>query len=117
MLKLFDYLEAIMEERNSRQWYYESRLDYFASEIMEMLEVKDPEDSVFSLSRAIQACQTLDIPVNNNFKKVYRFDGINLVADWKVSPLACYLLIVNCNPVNEQVAKAQLFFAMNQVHN
>ncbi|MFY9308215.1 MAG: hypothetical protein WAQ28_04110 [Bacteroidia bacterium] len=114
MLKLFDYLEDIMEEHNNRQWYYETRLDYFANEIMELLGI-DEMDFAYSLTRTFQACQALKIPANHNFKKVYRFDGSNLITDWKVSPLACYLIIINCNPANEQVAKAQLFFAMNQV--
>ena len=113
MLKLYDYLE----EHNNRQWYYDNRLDYFASEIMKMLEIEDETDITFSLSRALQVCRTLNIPVSRNFKKVYRFNGVNLVTDWKISPLASYLIIINCNPENEQVAKAQLFFAMNQVHN
>ena len=115
MLKLYDYLEAMMEEHNNRQWYFETKLNYFASEVMETLEIEDDLEITTSLNRAVQACGTLNIPFNNNFKKVYRYDGENLIADWKISPLACYLIIINCNPSHESVAKAQLFFAMNQV--
>ncbi|HEY0031024.1 MAG TPA: hypothetical protein VGC65_09720 [Bacteroidia bacterium] len=117
MLKLYDYLEAMMEVRNNRQWYFETRLNYFASDVMETLEIKDPAEIAFSLERAFQACKTLNIPFSRNFKKVFRFDGEKLFADWKISALAGYLIIINCNPSYPPVANAQLFFAMNQVVN
>jgi len=116
MLKIYDYLEAVMEEQNNRQWYFENRLNLFASEIMETLEIEDSDEIALAINRAFRACGSLNIPFNRNFKKVYRFDGIQLMMDWKISPLACYLIIINCNPDNEQVAKAQLYFAMNQAH-
>jgi hypothetical protein len=115
MLKLYDYLEAIMEEHNNRQWFYETKLNFFAGDVMETLDVTDAEEIGSSLNRVFQACGTLNIPVGRNFKQVYRFNGEALIEDWKISPLACYLIIINCNPVHERVAKAQLYFAMNQV--
>lgn len=116
MLKLYDYLEDMMEEHNNHQWFYETRLTYFANDILEMLEVTDQIEAAFSLNRTFQACKALDIPFNKNFKKVYRYNGEDLMADYKISPFACYLLIINCNPSHASVAKAQLYFAMNQVH-
>lgn len=117
MLKLYDYLETMMEEHNSRQWYYETKLNYFASEIIDMLEVDDASEIALSLSRAFQACDTLNIPFSKNFKRVYRYNDEGISSDWKISSLACYLLIINSNPNNESVAKAQIYFAMNQVAN
>jgi DNA-damage-inducible protein D len=32
--------------------------------------------------------------------------------DWQLSELATYLLMINCNPLNPLVAKAQLIFMM-----
>lgn len=116
MLKIYDYLEAVMEEHNNRQWFFETRLNFFASEIMETLDIEDANEMATALGRALQVCGSLHIPVNNNFKKVFRFNGRHLLTDWKISSLACYLIIINCDPANEQVAKAQLFFAMNQAH-
>lgn len=116
MLKLYDYLESIIEERNNRQRFFETRLNYFAGDIMEMMDIEDSEEIAGSINRAFQACGTLNIPFNKNFKRVYRFNGEYLIADWKISPLACYLIIINCNPCHNNVAKAQLYFVMNQVH-
>jgi DNA-damage-inducible protein D len=114
MLKLYDYLEAMIEERNRRYWFFETKLNFYASEIMQSLDIEDADDIASSLNRAFRACETLQIPLNRNFKRVYCSDGKNLNLDWKISAFACYLIIINCNPRHESVAKAQLYFAMNQ---
>ena len=117
MLKLYDYLEAVLEEGNSRKWFFESRLDFFVNDIMEILNIDNVEEINSSLNRIFQACSTLNIPYNKNFKRVYRFDGEGLITDWKISPLACYMVIINCNQSYEYVAKAQLYFAMTKLTN
>jgi len=114
MLKLYDYLEEMIEEHNNLQWFLDSKLHYFASEIMSTLDIEDNEEMSASINRAFQACKILHIPINRNFRKIFRYDGNNLMVDWKLSPFACYLIIINCSPEHENVAKAQLFFAMNQ---
>ena len=114
MLKLYDYLEVILEEHYSRSWFFDSSLKYYASDIMEKLNIKDDDDKALALTRTFQAFDSLQIPLNRNFKKVYCFDGKNLILDWKISTLACYMIVVNCNPSHEGVAKAQLYFAMKQ---
>jgi DNA-damage-inducible protein D len=114
MLKLFDYLESILEEHGSRQWYYDSRLIYSRNEIMEMLEVDNEKEINSALKRAVSVCESLQIPIRSHFKEIYCFDGKSLLRDWRLSPFACYLIIINCNPGNKNVAKAQIYFAMNQ---
>jgi DNA-damage-inducible protein D len=115
MLKVYDYLETVIAAQQREQSFFESKLNYFASDIMETLNIEDKEEIDLSLERALQVCSALNIPVHFNFKKVYRFDGENLISDWKISSLACYLLIINCSTVNEHVAKAQLYFAINNL--
>ena len=115
MLKQYDYLEAVLKENNSRQFYAERKMSYFVSEVMESLNINDASEINNSMNRAFQACYTLNIPFDFNFKKVYRFDGENLISDWKISELACYLIIINSTPSNQNVAKAQVFFAMNRI--
>lgn len=113
MLKQYDNFEINMALQNNEPWFFEPRLNYFACDILDTLEITDADERVLSLNRAFQACGTLQISINRNFKRVYRFDGENLIIDWKISSLACYLIVINCNPSHEQVAKAQLYFAMN----
>ncbi len=90
------------------------RLIYFISDVMAGLDIEDTNDIDASLSRALHVCGSLQIPFNQHFKKVFRSDGENVMVDWKISAFACYLIIINCNPSNGLVAKAQLHFAMNR---
>jgi hypothetical protein len=110
MLMLSEHIETLMTERN-KQWLFEARLNYLASEIMETLMINDAEEITSSLNRAFLACDSLHIPFHRNFERVFCYDGENMIEDWKISPLAYYLIIINCNPRHESVAKAQLYFA------
>ena len=94
---------------------YEPKLNYAVSEIMESLAIENTDEINLAFSRAVQVCDVLHIPFDYHFKKLYRSDGKNLLIDWKISSLASYLIIVNCNPTNESVAKAQLYFALNKI--
>ncbi|MEO6001090.1 MAG: hypothetical protein ABIN89_29835 [Chitinophagaceae bacterium] len=114
MLNLNNYSEKGIVEQRIQEWLYEARLNYFAREIMRTLAIEDEDEISFSLNRAFRACAILNIPVHRNFKRVYCFDGKNLIADWKISVLACYLIVINCDPSHESAAKAQLYFAMNK---
>lgn len=111
MLKPFDHLESVMEENSHRQNYIDSNLLFFVSDIMKFLNIADDAEINRSIDRAFHAYYALSIPIEINFKKVYLFDGENIISDWKISPLAVYLIIINCDPRNRNIAKAQLFFA------
>lgn len=112
-LKIYDYLDVLMQEHKKQQ-FENFKLKYFVSDIMSDLNINDANEIEFSLNRAFAACSILNISKHLNFKKIYRFDGENLHIDWKISSLACYLIIVNCNPSNEFVALAQLHFGFNR---
>ena len=115
MPKQYDYPESGIELHREYEWLFAPSLNYLASEVMEALDIEDVEEIKISLQRAFVACRNLHIPLHRNFKKVYRYDGENMIADWKISSLACYLIVINCSPVHEGVAKAQLYFATNTV--
>ena len=88
----------------------DSQLLYYASDLVESLMIEDREELQFAIKRAFKACTALRISVRDNFKSVIRFDGVNLLEDWKISSLASYLIIINANPLNPNVAKAQLYY-------
>ncbi|MGN7820105.1 hypothetical protein HGH92_08000 [Chitinophaga varians] len=112
MLKLFDYLEEVIATERISQLRNPPLL-YTASEIMQELGYKDPAMIQEPLDRAMHACASLQIPVNYNFHKIFCFkDGGEMETDWQLSELATYLLMINCNPLNPLVAKAQLIFMM-----
>lgn len=110
MLRKVDYIEDLMLTENFVQ-FDELDLRYYASDIMESLDCEDSEEMNEAIARVLQVCHSLDIPLGKNFKRIYRYDGDRLCIDWKLSSLACYLLMINGNPCNPNVARAQLFFA------
>jgi UV DNA damage repair endonuclease len=105
---------SLIERHNKPQWVFDAKLNYLASEIMEMLAIEDADEMTSSIERAILVCNMLHIPLRRNFHKVFSFDGNDMTDDWKISALACYLIIINSDPKHEGVAKAQLWFALNQ---
>ena len=112
MLKLFDYLEEVIATERISQ-LNTPRLLYTASEIMKEIGYADQLGMIQEpLDRAMHACAALNIPVDYNFKKVYYFKDGALTTDWQLSELASYLFMINCNPLNPFVAKAQLIFMM-----
>jgi hypothetical protein len=112
MLKVLEYRS--IQRNQSPSWLLNAKLNYLASDIMEMLAITDTDETALSIDRAFQACRMLHIPVSLNFHRVFCFDGKDLFIDWKISALACYLIVINSDPKYEGVAKAQLWFAMNK---
>ncbi len=114
---IYDYLDIVMQEHQKQQWFKTYQLNYFVRDIMTNLNIDDDNEIEIAVRRTFDACKILQISKNHNFKKVFRFDGKNLHVDWKISSLACYLIIINCDPSNTLVARAQLHFAINQFKN
>jgi hypothetical protein len=110
-LKRLDILEEVMMGEIFSP-LGEMDLLYYASDIMEKLGCEEEEEIDSAIQRVVQVCQSLNIPMKRNFKRIYRYDGKKMTTDWKLSSLACYLLMINGNPCNPNVAKAQLFFAI-----
>jgi hypothetical protein len=109
MLKLYDPWEHIFD--SLQQKHDTPELLYYASEIEQSMGFSD-EELQEAIERAFQACTSMHISIDDHFKAIYRSDNLHeLINDWKLSPLACYLLIINASPSNTKVAKVQLFFA------
>jgi hypothetical protein len=109
MLKLYDPWESILNSLQQKEAVPE--LLYYASEIEQSMGFTD-EELEAAIERAFKACKTLRISIDDNFKSIFRSDNVHeMIPDWKLSSLACYLLIINADPSNTNVAKVQLFFA------
>jgi hypothetical protein len=116
MLAVYNYFESFTHLGNDPHWYYEKEMNYSAWEIMQELEISH-EDMSRAIERVFHACTSLHIPFERNFKPFYRSDGEQVFKDWKLSALGCYLVVINCDPINEQVARAQLYFMINAGKN
>jgi hypothetical protein len=108
MLKQFDNRDntvILMEEQQIPRRYL-----CYASELTDQLRISE-EDFDDAIERAFSACVSLNIPIKDNFKSIFRSFENYVVTDWKLSSLACYLIVINADPANPDVARAQLLFA------
>jgi DNA-damage-inducible protein D len=108
---MFD-LENIPDELLDDSEYHEdAQFIHLASEWMKELGYRNQLDWDEALKRTFDACCALNISIELNFRKVYIYDGKSLQPDWELTDLGCYLFLINGDPSNPKVAKAQLYFA------
>ena len=110
MLKPYDYLEAMPESSIIPFPEGKPEFIFYSIDLMEKLDCWDISEFNKAVERAMIACNSLNIPLKENFSRVYIDNRETLYAEWRFTSLACYLVIINCNPANYNVAKAQLFF-------
>ncbi len=110
MLIVYDHLEDLKLSELLHD-AVNNRCNFYASDLMEVLDIDDFNEFEHIVLTAERACMALDIPVKHNFKIVYRYDESGLFKDWELSQLACYLVSINGDPGNPKIAKAQLQFA------
>ena len=107
MLKLYDHMDEIMEnerKRNIHDFY-----SHWLSELAVEFDYDDEKDLQQAIVRSFDLCCSMNIPIAENFRKVYRFTNEGVREDWQMSDLACYLLTINGKPSSPQVARAQLW--------
>ena len=95
---LLEFIDAVID----------SDMRHYASEIIEMVEMGREQELLEAMQRAQTACQTMNIPIEQHFKKVYRESHQNVVCDYKLSPLAFGLICINANPANKNIARIQI---------
>ncbi|HRI39327.1 MAG TPA: hypothetical protein PLO50_12275 [Nitrospira sp.] len=84
---------------------------WWASEFQTFLGYENWSSFNKVINRSMTACNTLNIPLMENFKQVERIIDGHLVHDFKLSRFACYLIAMNGDTKKEPVAKAQAYFA------
>lgn len=96
------------EKANFETFARENGIRYWlASELAGMLGYTDTDAVRKAVNRAMTVCMTLNIPVIENFIQVESDLDKN---DFKLSRFACYLTVMNGDPRNQKVAKAQGYF-------
>ena len=82
---------------------------YSAHDLLDYLDYEMITDIDTAIDRAINVCHSVNMPVNENFMMIYRAgENGQLQRDWRLSPLAYYLVILNGDPVNINVARAHV---------
>jgi hypothetical protein len=81
---------------------------HLASVLLELGAYQDTQDLETAIQRAFQICLQLRIPITRNFQPIHVYDDRGEVeSDWALSDLAFYLLLLNGNAQNPDVAHAQ----------
>lgn len=108
-LSLFDFedgtptFEAFAQVNGETFWW--------ASDFMHHLGYETWASFNKLINKAMTACNTLNIPLLENFKQVERIVDGTTGHDFKLSRFACYLIAMNGDTKKEPVAKAQFYFA------
>jgi hypothetical protein len=80
---------------------------HYASEVFKDNDYSKEVSINYAIKRAKYACTALDIPVTEHFVSVYRSNKEEIYVDWKLSPFAAYLTLINGNPSDPIVAEFQ----------
>lgn len=99
--KRFPQLEEFVNSFQSRNYVY------YASELFDDGSYEREEEILRAIERAMIVCATLNITVNDHFKTVYKSVGDDVYIDWKLSPLACSLTLLNGDVKMSKVADFQ----------
>jgi len=94
--------EDFSQENGAKYW--------FASDFAKMLGYESFESFKKAINRAMIACNTLNIPIDDNFTAIKRdIDGWQ-ISDYKLTRFACYLTAMNGDVKKTEVAAAQAYF-------
>ena len=84
---------------------------FSAQELMRILEYDNAKQFGVVIEAARRACQTQRIPIHHHFRTIFISDCEAVYQDYRLSGLACYLIVMNADPVYPAVAQAQLRLA------
>lgn len=95
----------------------ELNLIYYASDAATKMEFENEKEFHEAIKRAMDLCSNAGIPLEGNFKRIYKcaYDGIRY--DWKLSVLGYKLVCMNGGSSNPNVAHMQLQLLKNQAFN
>jgi DNA-damage-inducible protein D len=103
-------------ENNSKENGY---THWMSSVLMDMLGYESRTSFNKAVEKAMTTCNTLGIPIMENFNQTEIIENGKRTLDFKLSRFACYLVAMNADNKKPAVAQAQAYFATlaGAVHN
>jgi hypothetical protein len=95
-MKTYNYMDRVLDIVPLQNILQGEQVTCYATELFARLGYSDWEFFKTVITRAMHSCIALDLPLENNFRPVFRQEGDRLVnPDWELSPLACFLVSSN----------------------
>ncbi|MFI5148147.1 MAG: damage-inducible protein D [Bacteroidia bacterium] len=101
-------------EEAFREHARELSLVYYASEAAEEMGFTDIDEFQEAVKRAMELCLHAGIPLDMNFKRIYKCSYSGILYDWKLSVLGYKLVCLNGSAANPHVARMQIDLIRNQ---
>ena len=98
-----DSFEDQSKDNGNTYWY--------ATQLMSLLGYETMMSFSKAINKAMTTCNTLNIPIMENFEQVCSIIDGKAIADFKLSRFACYLTAMNADNKKPEVAQAQAYFA------
>lgn len=86
------------------------RYRYYASELLDTLLHSRDYNIESAIRKAIAIMRITGLPVEKHFRRVYRSDIQGITGDWRLSELACGLIILSFDSGNKDVYEVQQIF-------
>lgn len=91
-------------------------LTRYASELLEQRGCNNLQELSNAVKRATEVCNCMHMPLQENFKVVYRSRNGEVVQDWRLSPMAYLLTALNSDSRNTFVAQLQVEMVKRMLH-
>lgn len=92
----------------------ELNLIYYASDLAREMEFEDVEELEQAVKRSMELCRQANLPIDFNFKRIYKSSKDGILYDWKLSVLGYQLVCINGGTYNPNVAHMQIDLLKNQ---
>ncbi len=94
-----------------------TQLKHYASDLFPELEMIDENKFNRGIVRAQQVCTTLNLPIHEHFKKIYRTSGNHIYCDYRLSHTAYLLVGINGDVESKKVAQIQMELVKKLIGN